>query len=112
MQNHNACNITYFPNHYLPVAFHNLRGYDSHLIIKKAFQNVKDGEKIDAIPKSGEKTMTFSVGHLKIIDSFQSMALRLEKLTDSLKLTRGDPYAKFTNMKKFCNDEEMKLIPR
>ena len=38
---HNACNINYFSNRYLPVVFHNLRGYDSHLIIKKAFEFVK-----------------------------------------------------------------------
>ncbi len=31
---HNACNINYFSNRYLPIVFHNLRGYDSHLIIK------------------------------------------------------------------------------
>ena len=93
---HNACNINYFSNRYLPVVFHNLRGYDSHLIIKKAFEIVKDGEKIDAIPNSGETFMTFSIGNLKFIDGFQFMAFSLEKLTDSLKLKTGDPYAKFT----------------
>ena len=34
---HNACNINYFTNRYLPVVFHNLRGYDSHVILKQAF---------------------------------------------------------------------------
>ena len=33
---HNKCNINYYSNRYLPIVFHNLRGYDSHLIIKKA----------------------------------------------------------------------------
>ena len=51
---HNACNINYFSNRYLPVVFHNLRGYDSHLITKKAFEVVKEGESINAIPNSGE----------------------------------------------------------
>ena len=63
---HNACNINYFNNRYLPVVFHNLRGYDSHLILKKAFEIIKDGESINAIPNSGEKFMTFSIGNLKI----------------------------------------------
>ncbi len=52
-----------FSNRYIPVVFHNLRGYDSHLIIKKAFEFVKEGEKIDAIPNSGENFMTFSIGN-------------------------------------------------
>ena len=57
---HNVCNINYFTNRYLPVVFHNLRGYDSHLIIEKAFEIVKEGEKIDAIPNSGEKFLWLS----------------------------------------------------
>ena len=35
---HTCCNINYYNNRYLPIIFHNLRGYDSHLIIKKAFE--------------------------------------------------------------------------
>ena len=69
-------------------------------------------EKIGAIPNSGEKFMTFSRCNLKFIDSFQFMAFSLEKLTDSLKIKTGDPYAKFTNMKRFFNEEEMKLIAK
>jgi hypothetical protein len=36
---HNKCNINYYTNRYLPVVFHNLRGYDSHLIIKKSLRH-------------------------------------------------------------------------
>ena len=45
--------------------------------------------------------MTLSIGNLTFIDSFQFMAFSLEKLTESLKMKTGDPYAKFTNMKRF-----------
>ena len=123
---HNACNINYYSNRYLPIVFHNLRGYDSHLIIKKAFEVMKGTEKIDAIPNSGEKFMTFSIGNMKFIDSYQFMNFSLEKLADSLKVSKGDakglekgagkahtpfdPDVKFTDMKKHFNDEEMKLI--
>ena len=75
---HNSCNINYYSNRFLPVVFHNLRGYDSHLIIKKAFEVVKDKENIDAIPNSGEKFMTFTIGNLKFIDSLQFLAGSLE----------------------------------
>ncbi len=98
---HNACNINYFYNRYLPIVFHNLRGYDSHLIIKKTFKFVKDTEKIDEIPNSGDKFMTFSEGNLKFIVSFRFLAFNLEKLTECQKSKTSDPYAKFTNIKSF-----------
>ena len=33
---HQKCNINYFTNRFIPVVFHNLKGYDSHFILKKA----------------------------------------------------------------------------
>ena len=33
---HNKCNFYFFCNRFLPVVMHNLKGYDSHLIIKDA----------------------------------------------------------------------------
>jgi hypothetical protein len=83
---HAKCNINYFNNRYLPVVFHNLRGYDSHFIIRKAHEiNNKLGNKrIDAIPNSYEKFMSFSIGDIKFIDSFQFMASSLEKLVENL----------------------------
>ena len=45
---HAKCNLFYFSRRDLPVTFHNLRGYDSHLILKAAYSlNCK---KLDAIP--------------------------------------------------------------
>jgi hypothetical protein len=77
---HQKCNLTYFNNRYIPVVMHNLRGYDSHLIIKEAFEiNEQIGNrKIDGIPKSNEKSMSFSIANLKAADSMQFMASSLE----------------------------------
>ena len=58
------CNINFFSNRYLPVLFHNLKGYDGHLIIRGAFkinQEIGD-EEISAIPKSNDKFMSFKIG--------------------------------------------------
>ena len=80
----------------IPVIFHNLRGYDSHLIMqqigeiakKHAYTN-KKGEKqdlnINAIPNNMGKYMAFMLGnHLTFIDSFQFMSSSLEKLVSNL----------------------------
>ena len=44
----------------LPVLFHNLRGYDAHLI-----------GKINVIPNNSERYIPFNVGRLKFLDSTQ-----------------------------------------
>jgi hypothetical protein len=97
---HDKCNINYFTNRYLPVVFHNLRGYDSHLIIKKAHEiNSKIGNKnINVIPNSYEKFMSFSIGDLKFIDSIQFMNSSLESLVDNL-YDKEDKYKHFNFVK-------------
>ena len=87
-------------NRYLPIVVLNLRGYDSHLISKKA-HNIKNkiGDKqINVIPNSYEKFMSFSIGALKFIDSFQFMASSLEKLAENL-CDPIDKYKNFNSMK-------------
>jgi hypothetical protein len=44
--------------------------------------------------------MSFKIGNLKFIDSFQFLTGSLEKLVDSLKLSDSDIYKNFHNMKK------------
>ena len=66
------CNINFFSNRYLPVLFHNLKGYDGHIIIRDAFkinQEIGD-EEISAIPKSNDKFMSFKIGNMKFIDFY------------------------------------------
>jgi hypothetical protein len=95
---HSCCNINYSNNRYVPVVFHNLRGYDSHLIIKEAWRMQKD--EISVIPNSTEKFMSFKVGKLRFIDSFQFMGTSLEKLAENLKSPEGDAYQHFHAMKR------------
>ena len=111
---HNACNINYYLNRYLPVVFHNLRGYDSHIFLKKAFEVIGETkESIDAIPQSGEKMMTFKIGDLKFIDSYQFLGASLDKLVESLKSPGPDPYKDFNNMKReFPLKQELQLMCR
>ena len=52
---HDNCNKKYVIPKYIPIVFHNRRGYDSHFIV----QNLgKYKEKIDVIPNNNEKYMS------------------------------------------------------
>ena len=104
---HNKCNINYFNNRFLPVVFHNLRGYDSHLIIKKAYDIAEmklfeHKPQFKVIPNSTEKFMSFDIGSLKFIDSFQFMASSLESLVENLKTK---DYSNFKCMRSVFPDQ-------
>ena len=69
-------------NKKVPVIFHNLRGYDSHLSFCELN---KSDVKIDVIPNRLEKHMTFFLSkNLVFIDSIQFMNSSLEKLVKNL----------------------------
>ena len=66
---HSNCNINVKLNHKIPVVFHNLKNYDSHLIMQELG---KFNLKINVIPNGLEKYMSFSVNNnLSFIDNFQ-----------------------------------------
>ena len=54
---HNECNLNYKIPKFIPVVFHNLSGYDSHLLVKKL--RGSQGEKIKCIPNNEEKYISF-----------------------------------------------------
>lgn len=65
----------------VPVIFHNLRGYDGHLIMSALGKSeAAEDQKISCIPNNMEKYMTFSIGQLQFIDSLQFMNSSLDKL--------------------------------
>ena len=66
----------------VPIIFHNLRGYDSHLIFDELD---KFDVKIDLIPNGLEKYMAFfSNKNLVFIDSMQFMNSGLDKLVKNV----------------------------
>ena len=81
---HRHCNLQFrikLEHYKLPVLFHNLRGYDSHILLK-AVQK-KHGS-CSLIPNNMEKFMSISVGQVRYLDSMQFMASSLESLADNL----------------------------
>ena len=61
----------------IPVVFHNLRGYDSHLLMQ-AISKV-EGE-ISCIPNNTEKYISFSLAQVRFIDIAQFLLASIDKL--------------------------------
>ena len=77
---HNKCNLKLPINRHrikIPVVFHNLRGYDGHLIMQ-AISKVEGN--ITCIPNNMEKYISFSINQLRFIDSAQFLPTSLDKL--------------------------------
>ena len=109
----NECNLKLRLSNTIPVVFHNLKGYDSHLLMQIIG---KFNRKINVIANNMEKYMSFSIGtdieyedretkkikkktvfNLKFIDSFQFMSCSLEKLVSNLKKSGIDKF-KYLNI--------------
>ena len=69
----------------VPVVFQNLRGYVGHLIMKGFNKEIFPSENIQCIPTNMERYISFTIGNLRFIDSFQFMAESLDKLSSNLK---------------------------
>ena len=79
---HTDCNINIKLKHKIPIIFHNLKNYDSHLIMQKLG---KFNFKINVIPNGLEKHMRFNINNkLIFIDSFQFLISSLDSLVKHL----------------------------
>ena len=97
---HCKCNLDYFANRYVPVVFHNFRGYDGHFIVKEMRSLGAKCDNINPIAQNSEKFMSFTIDKLKFIDSMLFLNSSLESLSDNLVDDKhDDKYHKFTNMK-------------
>ena len=79
---HWDCDIKFQLTKKIPVIFHNLKGYNSHLIFSELH---KFNLKVDVLPNGPEKYMAFVLGRdLVFIDSMQFMNSSLDRLVKNL----------------------------
>ena len=79
---HQSCILNFQMTKRIPVIFHNLKGYDSHLIFSVLH---KFYFKINVIPNGLEKYMAFFLNkNLVFIESMQFMNYSLDKLVENL----------------------------
>ena len=123
---HNNCNMKYRIPDFVPIAFHNLSGYDAHLFIRELGKKFNKDD-IGVIAENKEKYISFNVSipvkiadvtdkngkavikkvKLRFIDSCRFMASSLDKLAGNL----DDDQCK--NLRQFFDDEEhFKLMRR
>jgi len=105
---HDKCNLLFRKPKHVPVIFHNLSGYDSHLFVKNLG---KTRGQIDCIPNNEEKYISFSKSvndenkklnyKIRFIDSFKFMSSSLDKLVNNLEPDQ------FKNLKEQLNDIEL-----
>ena len=118
---HNTCNLKYRKPESVPVFFHNLTGYDSHLFIKKLGSSNKK-ETIECLPNNEEKYITFTktiitgeytnkkgeeknkTFNIVFKDSLKFMSSSLGALVNNL------PKNGFKNISKYYTPEEVELI--
>jgi hypothetical protein len=82
---HSKCNIeegkARTRNYKIPVFFHNLKNYDSHIIISSVGKHTSQ---LSVIPQNYEKFISFSFDHLKFLDSASFLAASEETLVSNL----------------------------
>ena len=105
---HSACNLAYKYKNFIPVFFHNLERYDSHILMQDLGKYKE--KKLKCIPKNSEKYISFSLGHLHFLDSLSFMNKSLGKLVDNL-AAEGDH--QFHHIRRhYKNPEQRELLLR
>ncbi|MEL7079369.1 MAG: hypothetical protein AAGM46_26060, partial [Cyanobacteria bacterium J06582_2] len=108
---HSNCNLQFKYSkknggYLIPVIFHNLSGYDSHLILSNIGQ-LDSKLKLNCIPHTNEKYLSFSLMNLRFIDSFQFLSSSLESLGKNL--SQNDN-SKFIETKKYFGEDFHQLL--
>ena len=76
----------------IPVIFHNLKGYESHLIMQYV-NRVYAPNSIDVIPTTSEKFVSFQIGNLRFLDSLQFLIASLDALVQSFAADGRDKFS-------------------
>ncbi|GFQ68067.1 uncharacterized protein TNCT_451541 [Trichonephila clavata] len=101
---HNKCNLLYRKTFFIPVIIHNLRGYDSHLILQKL--SSKYAKSISIIPVNSQNFTTFQIDQIKFLDSFQFLSTSLATLVENLVISNHS----FPIFNEFYSNEKNKFL--
>ena len=105
---HNQCNLNCQQVEFVPVILHNLRNFDAHIICE-SLGKFKDA-KLTCIAQNTERYVSFSLGGLRFIDSFQFLTSSLETLVEDLGKDGIDAFPHFSS--EFPRNDRAKLLLR
>ena len=123
---HMKCNLQYKIPSYIPIVFHNLSGYDTHLFIKELAALSTEEAKMGVITKNKEDYISFSIKvevdkyidkngiekskeiKLRFIDSFKFMSSSLDSLVNNL--ARGG--SEFFGFEEYSRNQYKLLIKK
>ena len=74
------CNLRYKQQNFIPIILHNGSGYDFNLLYNELFKQNNDKRKEDNIPLAAGKSKMFGIGCLKFLDSYDFLAMALDKM--------------------------------
>ena len=74
------CNLRYKKQNFIPVIFHKGSGFDFHLLYSEFLKQNSDKLKVDNTPLAAGKSMMFSIGFLKFLDSYNFLAIPLDQM--------------------------------
>ena len=88
----NICNLKYKHQNFIPVIFHNGKGYDFNLLFNEIFKQNNSRRRTDILSSTNGKARTFRVGVLKIIDSYSFLTMSLDKMAKVYNLNNKTLY--------------------
>ena len=112
---HQSCNLNYNNPRHIPVIFHNMSGYDSHLLIKDIAKAANCKGNITLIAENKQKYISFTKYidgchfNLRFIDSFQFLPSSLDKLSFYMK---DHPIVSHEFAKDGYSPEQIELLKR
>ena len=101
----NICNLNYKHQNFVPVIFHNGKGYDFNLLFNEIFKQNNSRRRIDILPSTNGKAKMFRVGILKFIDSYSFLTMSLNKIATvyNIKNKTLHPYEYFKDENSYKN---------
>src|SRR5437868_6150443 len=109
---HQKCNLDFKIKRRIPIVFHNLKGYDSHLLMQEAGKYKKE---IDVIAQNMEKYITFKIGLLTFIDSLAFLNTSLDNLVKNLAMSSEEKFRNTKDMAwrgKQLREDQFRLLLR